>query len=178
MSTLAEIEKLTSAYSSERSVLSGRVAAMQRELEEVRNRHIANLKRSVGKCAERHAELKAAIEANPELFTSPKSLVFSGIRVGYKKGQGSLEWEDDAQVVKLIKKHFPDQAELLIITKETPSKEGLEHLGAADLKKLGVSIEGAGEQIIIKPTDTGVDKLVKGLLKEAESEADERKAAA
>ncbi len=176
--SLAEIEKKTTAYASERQVLTARVQALQEAMEKLRKEHMPKIKLAVGKCAERHADVKALIEANPGLFVKPKTQVFAGIKVGYKKGGGSMDWDDDAQVVKLIRKHLPDQADLLIKTKETPSKEALENVPASDLKKIGVTLTGAGDQVFIKATDSAVDKLVKALLADAEEDAEEQRAAA
>ncbi len=176
--SLAEIEKKSTLYSSERLVLGARVAALQDAIEKLKREHMPKIKHSVGKCAERHADLKALIEDNPDLFVKPKTHVFAGIKVGYKKGTPTLEWEDDAQVVKLIKKHLPDQADLLIKTKETPAKEALENLGASDLKKLGLTKPESQDQVVIKPTDSAVDKIVKAMLAEAEDDAEEQRAAA
>lgn len=176
--SIAEIEKKTTLYAAERQALSARVQSLQDAMEKLRKEHMPKIRQLVGKCAERHADVKALIEANPDLFVKPKTLVFAGIKVGYKKGGGSMEWEDDAQVVKLIKKHLPDQADLLIKTKETPSKEALENLDGSDLKKLGVTLVDAGERVFIKPTDSAVDKVLKALLADAEEDTDEQRAAA
>ena len=38
----------------------------------------------------------------------------------------------------------------------------------AELKRIGVTVEETGDQIVIKPTDSEVDKLVNALLADAE----------
>lgn len=174
MSNLTEIDKLTTNYGSERAVLSGRVATLQRELEEVRARHLPTIRAAVGRCAEKHAKLIAAIEASPELFEKPKSLVINAIKVGFKKGSGKLEIDDEEKTVSLILKHFDaDEAELLIKTTRKPIKKALENLDASDLKKIGVSVEDTSDMAFAKPTDTAVDKIVKALLKNLEDTEDE-----
>jgi hypothetical protein len=71
-----------------------------------------------------------------------------------------------------------EEAEILIKVKESVSKGALEQLDAAALKRISVTLADAGEITVIQPTDTAVDKLVEAMLKEAESDADERRAAA
>jgi hypothetical protein len=93
--------------------------------------------------------------------------------LGYQKGKGKIDWEDPDQVVRLIKKHFPEQADVLIATSEKPVKEALNGLSAAELKKIGVSVVEGGEVIFIKPTDSAVDKMVDALLKEATQDIEE-----
>lgn len=94
-------------------------------------------------------------------------MVFHGIKVGFQKEKGKIEWDDVDQVVKLIKKHFPEQADVLIATSEKPVKDALNNLSAAELKKIGVNITSDGDVAFIRPTDSEVDKMVTALLKAA-----------
>ena len=93
-------------------------------------------------------------------------MILYGIKIGFQKGKGEITWEDKDQVVKLIHKHFPEQAEALLKVTEMPVKTALAQLSAADLKKLGVTIIETGDEIVIRATDTEVDKLVEALLKD------------
>ena len=60
----------------------------------------------------------------------------------------------------MIRKHFPDQAEILIKTTETPVRKALAMLPAADLKKIGVVMEDEGDEIVIRAADSDVDKII------------------
>lgn len=93
------------------------------------------------------------------------------MKVGYQKGKGTISFEDADSVVARIKKHLPDQADVLIKLKETPVKDALAQLSAADLKKIGVTVSEAGDQVVIKPVDSEVDKMVDALLKDVGEEA-------
>jgi hypothetical protein len=108
----------------------------------------------------------------------PRSAVFHGLKVGYAKGTGKLEITDPATVVKLVRKHFPEQFDLLVKTKETPIKKTLQELPAADLKKLGITIQDTGDVVFIKDATDSVDKLVAALIKGEEEEAEEAEEAA
>jgi len=177
MHNLTEIESLTRTFASARSDLADAVTLLNDEIERIKRKHLGDLKRLVARCAERHAALKAGIESSPSLFDKPRTHIFHGIKVGYKKSVGTIEWDDDDQVVALIKKHFADQADVLIHTEERPLKKALRELTVADLKKLGCTVEETGDVVVIKPTDGEVDKIVNALLADATDDAEERRAA-
>lgn len=165
-----QITKLTGRYAEAREALSNLVGALNAEVEAAKKVYIRDIRKAVQKTKEVESELRNALLAAPELFTKPRSQVISGIKIGYKKGSGKLEFEDADTVIKLIRKHYPDQADVLIITVEKPAKDALENLSAAELKKLGITVEGTGDVVFVKDTASDVDKLVKALLKDSDEE--------
>jgi hypothetical protein len=173
MATMNQIEKLTKEYAEARRKLSDMVNACEKELSEVKRLHIPRIKRAVEAAAEKQSALYAAVEQKPDFFEKPRSVIFYGIRVGYQKGKGELQWEDTEQVIKLIKKHFPEQADILIKTKEEPARNALAKLSVHDLKRIGVTVIETGDQVLIKSTDSEIDKLVNALLKDEIEEAKE-----
>lgn len=164
--TLSEITKRTEDFASARTKLAERITSLSDELASVKKRHIALIRKAVQVAKEKQGLLTSALEEAPELFTKPRTVIISGIKVGYQKGKGEIEWEDDDQVVRLIKKHFSEQADVLIKTTEKPLKKALAQLTVAELKKLGITVEETGDHVFIKPTDSDVDKYVNMLLKE------------
>jgi len=168
MATLAEIEKLCREYAMSRNVLRERVWELEDKINELKKKALPAIRKAAEAAMERQAVLKEAIEDSPELFVKPRTQIFHGIKVGFQKGKGELKWESDEQVVKLIKKHFPKQAETLIKTIEKPVKTALAQLSVQELKKIGVRVEETGDQVVIKSTDSEIDKLVNALLKEDE----------
>jgi hypothetical protein len=171
MTAMTDIEKRTAAFAQTRTVVADIVATINEGIEALHKAHLKDLKAAVNKMAERHEQLKELIEGNPALFEKPRTVVFHGVKVGLAKGRGAIEWEDDERVCKAIKKLLPEQADILITTVEKPSKEALGQVPADMLKKLGVTVADAGDQVVIKPTDHGVDKVVKALLKGIAEEA-------
>lgn len=167
MTTINDIERRTKLLADARAALSEIVMQLNAGIEALKRDHMRALKAAVARVAERHEELKALIEEAPDLFVKPRTVVFHGIKVGYQKGAGKIEFDDADRVVALIKKHFPEQAEALILTTERPAKEALEQMSAADLKRLGIVVEGTADRVVIKHTDSTVDKLVKALIKGA-----------
>jgi hypothetical protein len=167
MTTLADIDRRARLYADARDHLTGIVTELTAAIESTKRQALPDLKRAVARAAEHHDELKAAIEAAPELFRKPKTLTLHGIRLGYAKGKGGIAWDDADAVVCAIQKYLPDQAEALIRWTAKPLKEAINQLDVADLKKIGCRVVDTGEQIVIKPVDSDVDKLVDALLKEA-----------
>jgi hypothetical protein len=170
MFTLSEIEALTKDFSDARNVLVERVQNLNDEIEAAKRRLLPGIKKAVAAVSQKRSVLHSAVEDSADLFVKPRTVVFHGIKVGFQKGKGAIEWDDDAQVVKLIRKHFPDQFDTLVKTTEKPVKGALENLSVQELKWLGVSVSETGDQVVIKATDSSVDKLVKALLKAEEAE--------
>ena len=170
MANLPEIERAAKKYAEARESLASIVAAMNEGIETIKRNNIKRLKKAVAEAAEQHDALQTLIEAAPGCFVKPRSVIFHGIKLGFQKGKGKIEWADPDQVVRLIKKHYPEQADVLIATSEKPVKEALANLSAAELKKLGISVTDGGDAVFIKPADSAVDKMVDALLKDATAE--------
>lgn len=172
MTQLTDIEVCAKAFAEARAKVSEIVVELNGGIKALKRDHMPSLKRAIARAAEKHEQLKAQIEAAPELFTKPRTVIFHGVKVGFQKGKGGITFDDAEQVVKLIRKHFPDLADALIVTKESPAKDALAQLTVAELKKIGCAVVDAGDAIVIRPTDSEVDKLVDALLKGAtEAEA-------
>ena len=175
MATLGEIEKLTKGYADARERLAETVQALEDKIEAIKRQYLPGIKVQVGIAAAEKADLKAAIEDSPKLFERPKTIIVSGIKIGFAKGKGKIEFGKDEvdHIVKLIEKYFPEKADVLIQTKKTPVKKALDGLTAAELKKLGIQVEDTGDHVVIKPTDSQIEKLVDKLLKEKDEETEE-----
>ena len=174
MATLGEIERLTKDYADWREQLSNAVRALEDEIGAVKRKYMPSIKKKVAAVTERQANLKAVLEDSAGLFVKPRTLILHGVKVGFQKAKGKISWEDDDQVIRLIKKHFPEQADVLIKITEKPVKDPLGQLSAAELKRIGITVSETGDVVVIKSTDSEIDKLVEALLKDddqAESEA-------
>ena len=176
MATLGDIERLTREFADARERLSVTVRTLEYKIEALKRQYLPGIKKQVGLAQEKKADLAAVIGDNPDLFVKPRTIVISGIKVGFEKGKGSLDWESSEVVVKLIRKHFPGEADILIKTKETPRKKALSSLSVGDLKRIGVTVEETGDVVVIRPTDSEVDKLVDALLRDSD-ETDTEEAA-
>jgi hypothetical protein len=172
MATMQQIEVATLEFSQARAALVDVAIAFQNEINAVKLKHMHDLKTTVAAARAKHAELGMLIQQSPDLFKKPRTVMFHGVKVGYQKGKGKMEWEDTEQVVRLIKKHFADQADVLIITEEKPAKDALAQLTVDELKKVAITIQASGDQVVIKDTASEVDKLVAAFLKDEVTEAE------
>jgi len=173
MATIEVIQKKTQQYADARLALADVVRALHDQMELAKRDLLPQIKKAVAKTLDLESDLLAQIKQSPELFEKPKSLSFNGIKIGFQKGKGKLLFDDADLVIKLIKRHFPKQADVLINTTEKPVKDALSQLTVAELKTLSITVEGTGDVAFIKDTTSDVDKLVKALLKGAEEEAEE-----
>jgi hypothetical protein len=173
MATLEAIEKLAKMYAERREALGREVQTLTARIEELKARRRPWLNKLVDAAAGAAADLREAVFAAPELFQRPRTRVLHDIKLGWQKSKGVLEWEDESQVIRLIKKHFPERAEALILTTETPSKTALAQLPAVDLKRLGVTVRETGDQIVVKPVHGEIERLVDALLRDAVRDREE-----
>lgn len=170
MSHIDTITVAAKRLRAQRDLLTERATTMHAEIEQVKKIYLRGIKNSVAAVAESQAELLAAIAEAPQLFDKPRSMVLYGIKLGFQKGTGKTDWESDEQVVKLVRKNFPDLFDILVKTTEKPVKSALANLTVAELKRIGVTVESTGDVVFAKDTTAEVDKLVKALLKGAEEE--------
>lgn len=162
--TLGELEQLAKKYEYECTEMETSIARLEADLDQVRQKHLAGLKRQAGIVARREADLHSAIEQAPGLFLKPRTLVLHGVKVGFTSSPGRIEFDDGEQVIKLVERHFPDRYDELVREKPEPNKDALRNLAADELKKIGCRIEGAGDQVILKRVAGDVERLVNKLI--------------
>ena len=178
MATLGEIDTMAKTFSDARQRLRDTLQDLRDKQEALLRQYLPGIKSQVNIAKEKEEALKGAIEDSPKIFVKPRSIIMHGVRCGFRKGKGKLDWEDDVQVVKLIKKRHADQVDLLIKTVEKPVESALKQLDVAELMKLGITVEATGEVVIAEPTDSEIEKQVKKLLKEGEKKAQTEEEAA
>lgn len=177
MTTLKDIEALTREYADSYQSLASDVEVLEAAIRTFKKKALPGIKRAAQAAAVAKEKLKAAIEASPALFEKPRTRLFHGVKVGLQKGKGELRWDDPDQVVRLIRKHFPDQVEMLIRVIEAPVKPALAQLPAADLKRVGVTVVETGDQVLVKVADSDIERMVDALFKD-EADAVKKAAAA
>lgn len=164
--TLAQIDTLARRYADARAAVLARVNELGDEIAALHRRRVGAIKVASAAAADLGAELRALVQRAPQLFTRPKTLTLHGVTIGYRKAIGKVDWDDDEQVIALIRKHLPKQAGTLILTQERPSAEALKALDARDLARIGVRMEATGESVVVKSADSAIDKLVTRILRE------------
>jgi hypothetical protein len=179
MSTLREIEDTTRLLADNRELLKLRVENLHNAIEELKRQHMQGIREAAADAANTKTVLEQMIDESRDLFVKPKTLIVSGIRIGLKKGAGAVIFDDEELVIKRIKKIFKaEDHDTYIKTSEKVRKKAFEELDTATLKRLGVTIEGNGEIVLIKPVDSDVDKIVNAMLKSGATDPDELEEAA
>lgn len=173
MSTLDPIDAKAKAYSDARERLAESVAALNDAIAAAKREHLPGIKQNLKRAFQAEANLRALVADHPELFVKPRTVVLHGVQVGYAKGKGVIVFDNPEKVVALIKRKLPDQAAVLIATKETPVKKALAQLAVADLKAIGCSVQEAGDQVVVRAVDSAVDKLVDAMLQALQIDAEQ-----
>ena len=171
-----DVAQRAAALASARGQLAELVQALEEGLNHLKADAMPMIRDSIDRAASAWSALEAEISAHPELFVKPRTVSMHGIKFGFGKGKGGLEIEDAERTCKLIRRHLPDQADVLIATREMPVKDAIAQLPAADLKRIGVNVKDTGDQVVIRPADGDIDKIVKALIKAALGEAEEGEA--
>src|SRR5262245_10831282 len=163
-SPLDGIESLCAQFDEQADKLQTLIDALEADLEAVKQKHLAGLKRQAAVVARRESELVNAIEASPSLFVKPRTITLHGIKVGFTRTDGKIVFDDPETVVKLIKKLHKDDAGTYIRTTEEPNKDALWTLPTVELARIGCRIEGAGDLVVCKRVAGDVEKLIKRLI--------------
>jgi len=162
---MTHIEALAGQYADARDQLTALLRVIEARQREIIDRHLDQIRASIRQVAETEERLRHAIEAAPEQFDKPRTRIFHGIKVGLQKGKGKVEIDDEARTIRFIREKLPEeQAELLIKVTERVDRRMVADLTAADLKRLGIRVVESGDQVVIRPVDSQLDKLVKALL--------------
>lgn len=162
--TLESIETLAGDLADKRERLAEAVRAAQAEIDAVRSRVMPRLRRRIAAVATAETALRKAVIDGAEHFVKPRTRVFHGFRVGWRKGKPVLVMSDPEKVVELIDKHLANQVDTLIAETRKPVKSALAQLDARTLKKIGVRISDGVDEPVVEPTDRDIEGLTKALL--------------
>ena len=145
--------------------LVGEIRSAQRRAVRAKMRSLVS---RVERMKAEEAELRAALEAAPELFEKPRTRAIEGIKVGYRKLPGKAVVDDEEKVIELIRKKLPDREDSLVRTKVTVDKAALRNLAVRQLAAIGVTLSEDTDEIVIQAAQTDLDKLVAVLFAEGE----------
>lgn len=157
------IEKATLWFSKAREELRTKMNTVQAELRDVAEQHRLEMIALLDQATNAREELASLLEANASLFDSPRTVNHHGIKVGFQKQQGKVEFKDEPEVIKRIKQALPELVDTLIEPSESVRKDAMKKLTVQQLAAVGASLVGAGDAIVIKATDDAIDKMLKGL---------------
>lgn len=140
--------------------------AIQQDIEAIKRAHLPALRDALAACAQAETDLRQAVEASPaELWRRTRTRLVHGIRIGWIKSRGKVEWDDEAKVIERIRRLLPaEQAALLIRVREAVHKPAVYDLTAGDLKRLGIRIEDDCDVVVVKDVAGELDRMLERLL--------------
>jgi len=156
-----------------RTALAAEVTELQDQIERLRRQHMPRIRELVARAANHTNTLQAMVAERRECFVKPKTVVLHGIKCGFEKQKGALHIQDADRTCELVLKHMPERYEELVIISPKPRKSALALLPSTDLRRLGITIVDATDQVVVRPVDTEVDKIVNALLASAVETATE-----
>ena len=173
MATLTQIDDLAAAYSANLEALAGVRGVLEDERRALLKRHRARLVKLAESAKERRSELVVAIADSAALFVKPRTVIFHGLKLGFQKSKAYIVWDSESAVIARIRKLLPeDQAELLIRVQESIYKKALDDLTTGDLKRLGISVQGGGDEVLVKGALSDLDKWLEAILADDTEEVD------
>ncbi len=162
--SLEKIELLSNKLATERDVLASLVDELQEDLEQSKEVALPDIKRAAKRVLKVKEKLGIIIADNPQLFVKPRTLIMSGIKIGFQKGKGLLGYKDASAVIKLIRKHYPEKEDVLVKTTESIIKKAINNMTASELRRIGITVIPGDDQVLIKPAGSDIDKLVSAYL--------------
>lgn len=166
--TLKEIEKLAEQHAEARHELLSLLHQINEETLSIKEKYHEQIRDTSANFALTVGALKMAIEDNTKLFESPRTYQVNGVKYGVQKKKGSAVVSDEAKAVKYIQTHYEDPESLLTTTTTTVNLTAVQKLPAAEIKKMGISIKGAGDAPIISYEKSDIEKMLKSVLAEQE----------
>jgi hypothetical protein len=168
---LAEVLKHAKPYAAALQTLEERVQNHQDEQLALSRRNLPGIRAALEKLGEARCALVAALAAAADSFAEPnqRTLTVFGLKLGFRKNIGRLIADDDARVIERIARLMPDKLDQLAPSVRSLDKKALANLTAAELKRLGCELAGAGDEMVIKSATSDVEKLVRRLVTEDET---------
>jgi hypothetical protein len=136
--------------------------AKQKAIAAINAEHDEAIRELQTECTTIRAGLISNLESSREFFKSPKSRVFYGITVGFKKGQDKVTLPTDETIlVKRVETMLPaKQAETVLDRSVTIIKAAFKKLPRDLLQKLGCSIVTGADEVVVHTADDDIETLV------------------
>lgn len=174
MATISDIRAAAQRLADARRESTTRATALEHSLSQAATpiyiSHRPGIDDAAATEAAAYAELLDLIKAAPGEFKRPRSFIIDGVKAGYRKEQDGLDFDDEAAVIARIRAldDFDGIAQALIRTEEHLNVDTLETLNAVQRRSLGIRSVSGADQPFISYVETDVEKLVKGLLADAQ----------
>ena len=135
-------------------------AVIRKKITESTDPYIEGLRTKIEAITLLEEQIKQELTANKDLFKKPKTKVIHGLKLGFRKGKGKLIINDEDALIKKLKRDYHDDIGALVKKTETIVKSGIEKLDARELKRLGVTIENASDEVVFSIVEDSIDDLL------------------
>jgi len=166
----ADLDPLCEIYAVARNRLAQAAEELRHDIARLKSARLDEIRKAAATAAEAKGKILDLIAANPEDLFPPeahrRSVTLHGVRAGVRQAPGTLRWTNPAKVVERIRERYTDEVGVLVKVTETPARSALKKLPPADLRALGIRIEGGGEYAFVSVADDEIDKWVDRLLDE------------
>ena len=111
------------------------------------------------------AEIIEQLHAAVGDFQKPRTRIFSGIKVGFQTGKGSVVFDEgnEQAVIDRILELKPEQMSALIRTEMSVNKDAVKRLAPETLARIGCTIDKPENEVVFSSVDGEIEKLFKTL---------------
>lgn len=173
------LDRAALRYRQARDRMAAVIVGYQAAVSEATAPHLPPLREALTALNAAEVILRDAVEASPPtLWQRVRTRLIHGIKLGWQKSRGKVEWDDEQKVIERIRRLLPAaQAELLIRPgKESVHRPGVYDLTAADLRRLGIRITDDCDSVVIRDQQGDINRLVDSMLTEIAATTEERAA--
>ena len=164
--TLSEIGELCRDYACAREALEDTAEEIRNEQRAAVRRRLRGLKARVAEVSAARDALRQALAAAPQLFERPRTRAIEGVKVGYRKMPGRVEYADEAKVIARVRSRLSGREAELVRIKERLDLGALRKLDGRELAAIGARIVDVDDEIVIAAAADDLDKLVDALLED------------
>lgn len=163
-----EIDQLCVALRAARDTLRALAGRANEDIETIKREHLPGLRLALAAAGDAEIELRDAVQASdPALWRRTRSRILHGIKIGWQKQRGKVDFADEAKTIERMRQLLPkDQVALLIRVREAVHKPAVYDLTAADLRRLGITVADDCDQVVVKDIESELDRALEALLDE------------
>jgi phage host-nuclease inhibitor protein Gam len=157
--TLKEIEAKCATLASARKRAQKLMESVERQRAAILDEHAEAIRELADELNRSRQEVESAVKYGRQFFGKPKTLVFSGIEVGFEKERDKLEVPEDSILIPRIETMLRAKASTLIRTAKSIVAEAFKQLTPAEKQSLGCrTITGADRVVVRAEVKSDVEK--------------------
>ncbi|MEM7047844.1 MAG: host-nuclease inhibitor Gam family protein [Pseudomonadota bacterium] len=160
----SDINEFAQTYAEENERLAAILVAIDKDIRVIHERYAAALADQAMLVSCCRGELIDLVDAARHLFVKPKSQTVAGVRVGLRKGQDRLKYDDEGKLIHRISTLLPAQADSLLRQKIEINKDALKILSTEDRQRLGVKLVMGADEPFAQISKSDAEKVAASIL--------------